>query len=123
MDSARRNAHVIPPNEIGTLPPPNMLKLNTDGNTWQDNSSATVVYIDSQGRVKLAAATVRVATPDPEYAEANAILLKLKLVVDLRATSCLIVSDAKNLVHCICSKDSVPSRRVAYVIHECRNLL
>ena len=105
MDSARRNAHVIPPSEIGTLPPPNMLKLNTGGYTWQDNSCATVVYIDSQGRVKLAAANVRVATSDPEYAEANVILLKLKLVVDLRETSRLIVSDAKNLVHWICNKD------------------
>jgi len=51
--------------------------------------------------------TARVGTPDLEHAEANTILFGLKLDADLRDTSCIIVSDAKSLIHWICNKDSV----------------
>ena len=69
------------------------------------------------------AATVEVVTPDPKHTEANTKLLGLKLVVNLLDTSCIIASDAKNLVHLIYNKDSVPSWRVAHVVFECRSLL
>ena len=46
--------------------------------------------------MKLVAA-VRVAIPDPEHAEDNTILPGLKLVAELRDTSCSIISDAKKL--------------------------
>ena len=69
------------------------------------------------------AATVEVVTPDPNHTEANTILLGLKLFVDLRDTSCIIASDAKNLVHLIYNKDSVSSWRVTHVVFEYRSLL
>ena len=64
------------------------------------------------------AATVRVATPDLEHAETNTILLGLNLAADLRDTSCIIVNDAKILIHWICNKDSVPSWKVTHVVYE-----
>ena len=67
--------------------------------------------------------TVEVVTPDLKHTEANTILLGLKLVVNLLDTSCIIASDAKNLVHLIYNKDSVPSWRVAHGVFECRTLL
>ena len=74
----------------------------------QNNAWGAIVCIDSQGIVKLAVA-VRVAIPDPKHAKTNTILLGLKLAADFRDTSYINVSDAKDLVHWICNKDSVPS--------------
>ena len=45
------------------------------------------------------AVVARVDTLDPKHAEENAILLGLKLAADIRDISCIIVSDAKRLVH------------------------
>ena len=112
MDSARRNAPVIPPNDIAhqnrNAPPPDMLKLNVDDSSGQDNACAVIVCRDSQDRVKLAA-VLRVVTPDPEHVEANTIHLRVKLATEFGDTSFIIVVDAKNLIHWICSKDSLSS--------------
>ena len=82
----------------------------------------TTVYRDSQGRVALAAA-VWVDASNPKHVETNAILLGMKLAIDMGDTYCIIVSDAKSFVHWICNKDSVLSWRVAHIVQECRGLL
>ena len=126
MNSAQQNAHETPPynttHQSGAAPPLNMLKINADDSTMQDNACAVAMRRDSQGWVKLAV-VAHVTTSDPEHAEANTILLRLKLAANMRDTSCIIVSDAKSLVHWICNIDSVPSWRVAHVVYECRSLL
>jgi len=59
------------------------LKINVNDGTWKDNAGVAFVFRDLQGRVKLAA-IARVATLDLKHAEANTILLGLKLVANLR---------------------------------------
>ena len=48
--------------------------------------------------VKLAAAA-RVTTSDSEHTEANTVFLELKLIADMKDTSCIVASDAKSLVY------------------------
>ena len=100
----------------------NMLKFNVNDHTWQDNAYTVAVCRDLHDRVSLQP-HCEIGHTGHEHAKAKAILLRMKLAVELRDRSCIVVSDAKNLVHWICNKDLIPSWRVAHVIYECRILL
>ena len=112
----------IPHIKAGLRLPRTYWRLIFDDSTRQDNAWAAAVGRNSQSRVKLATGAW-VATSDPEHAEANTILLGLKLAADMRDTSCITISDAESLIHRICNKDSMNSWRVFHVIYECRSLL
>ena len=101
--------------------PPNMLKLSVD-DSGQDDACAAVACRDSQDRVKTWRRYESGYTgPGPCWSKRNTSWTETSY--SLTDTSCIIVSDEKNLVHWICSKESMPSWRITHVICECRNVL
>lgn len=101
---------------------PDHVEINVYVSIGQHSASAAAVCRCSQAKVVMVA-TAPVSTADPELAKANAVRLVLKLAADLRGSDCIVVSDAKSLVHWICNKDSTPRWQAAHIIYECRNIL
>lgn len=74
-----------------------MIKANIDANVGQTEACAVAIGRDSNGRVLLVAA-MQVKSTDPELAEAEAMLVGLKLVAVRLRERCIVVSDTMNPV-------------------------
>ena len=95
-----------------TTPAPNATKVNVDANVGSNSAYATAICRDSMGWV-LQVVTERVDTSDLELAEAEAIWIGLRMVIDRNNDRSIVTRDAKCLIVWINNRVLIPSWRAA----------